>query len=106
MKLITTLAAALVSLAAAGAQTAPGRGTPPAPVRSPEVSDDRRVTFRLRAPNAKEVMVTGGAIGRLAMQKDEQGVWSVTTAALEPDIYEYSFNVDGATFSDPRNPAM
>ena len=74
------------------------------PVRSPEVSTDRRVTFRLRAPNAKEVTVTGG-IGRLAMQKNEQGVWSVTTEPLTPEIYEYSFSVDGAVFPDPRNPA-
>jgi enterochelin esterase-like enzyme len=83
---------------------APGRGQQP-PVKSPEVSADRRVTFRLRAPNAKEVIVTGGA-GRLPMQKDEQGVWSVTTEPLEPEIYQYSFSVDGATFSDPGNPLL
>jgi enterochelin esterase-like enzyme len=71
-------------------------------VKSPEVSADGRVTFRLRAPNAKEVAVTG--IGqRLAMQKNEQGVWTATTDALKPDIYAYSFSVDGATFMDPGN---
>jgi enterochelin esterase family protein len=38
------------------------------------------------------------------MQKDEQGVWTATTAeALKPDIYTYSFSVDGATFNDPSN---
>lgn len=74
-------------------------------VRSPEVSADGRVTFRLRAPNAKEVFVTG--IGqRLAMQKDEQGIWSVTTEPLKPEIYTYSFVVDGATFNDPGNPLL
>jgi enterochelin esterase family protein len=67
------------------------------------VSADRRVTFRQRAPNAKEVIVTGDA-GRLPMQKDEQGVWTVTTPPLEPDLYAYSFSVDGATFQDPGNP--
>jgi enterochelin esterase family protein len=61
------------------------------------------VTFRLRAPNAKEVFVTG--IGqRLAMQKNEQGVWTATTDPMKPDIYSYSFSVDGATFDDPGNP--
>ncbi|HEY4360224.1 MAG TPA: alpha/beta hydrolase-fold protein [Bryobacteraceae bacterium] len=91
--LTTTLAASL---------WAQGRG--PAVV-SPEVSSDGRVTFRLRAPNAKEVAVTG--VGqRLAMQKNEQGVWSATTDALKPDIYTYSFSVDGTTFSDPANPLM
>jgi enterochelin esterase family protein len=63
------------------------------------------VTFRLRAPNAKEVAVTG--VGqRLAMQKDEQGVWSATTDTLKPDIYTYSFSVDGANFIDPANPLL
>src|SRR5947209_20624375 len=38
------------------------------------------------------------------MLKDEQGVWSATTDPLKPDIYTYSFSVDGATFTDPGNP--
>src|SRR6187431_2592006 len=65
--------------AAPAAGRGAGRGAPP--VKSPEVGADRRVTFRLRAPNAKEVAVTGIA-GRLQMQKDDQGVWSVTTEPL------------------------
>jgi enterochelin esterase-like enzyme len=78
----------------------PGRG--PA-FRSPEVSTDGKVTFHLRAPNAKEVVVTG--IGeRLPMQKDEQGVWSATTGVLKPDIYLYHFSVDGLSINDPGNP--
>jgi enterochelin esterase family protein len=78
----------------------PGRG--PAPVRSPEVAADGKVTFRLRAPNAKDVAVTG--IGqRLAMTKDDQGVWSVTTDAMKPDLYTYNFNVDGVSINDPGN---
>ena len=73
-------------------------------MRSPEVAADGRVTFRLRAPNAKEVFVTGLAPGqRLAMQKDEQGVWTTTTEPMKPDMYGYTFNVDGATFNDPGN---
>jgi enterochelin esterase family protein len=91
---------------AAAAAPAPGAGRGfggGAAVRSPEVSADGRITFRLRAPNAKEVVVTG--IGqRLAMQKNEQGVWTATTDPLKPDIYTYSFSVDGATFNDPANP--
>jgi enterochelin esterase-like enzyme len=63
------------------------------------------VTFRLRAPNAKEVLVDRAGGGKLAMQKDDQGVWTVTTEPLEPDIYGYSFSVDGVTHFDPSNPA-
>lgn len=91
----------LLALAAAPAEA---QGN--APVRSPEVSADRRVTFRLRAPNAKEVFVGREGAPRLAMVKDEQGVWSATTEPLEPDFYGYSFNVDGVNLIDPGNSLM
>src|SRR6476469_10211000 len=58
-----------------------GRGAPP--VKSPEVATDGRVTFRLRAPNAKEVAVSIGG-KQLPMQKDEQGVWSLTSDPMTP----------------------
>jgi enterochelin esterase-like enzyme len=77
-----------------------GRGTPP--VKSPEVAADGRVTFRLRAPNAKEVAVSIGG-KRIPMQKDEQGVWSLTTDPMTPDIYTYSLVVDDASMNDPAN---
>jgi len=112
MKISTALLvfAAAVSTAAAqnppapaGAPAGPpagGRGGPA--IKSPEVSADGKVTFRLRAPNAKEVFVTG--VGqRLALEKNEQGVWSITTDTLKPDLYTYSFQVDGMTITDPAN---
>jgi enterochelin esterase family protein len=77
-----------------------GRGAPP--VKSPEIASDGRVTFRLRAPNAKEVTVAMGST-RLPMEKGDQGVWSATSAALTPDYYAYSFVVDGTTVNDPVN---
>lgn len=40
------------------------------------------------------------------MQKDEQGVWSLTTPPLEPDLYGYSFVADGVTLIDPMNALM
>lgn len=77
-----------------------GRGAPP--VRSPEVGSDLRVTFRLRAPNAKDVGVS--LAGKtLPMQKDDQGVWSMTTDALAPNYYTYSIVVDGTSINDPSN---
>jgi enterochelin esterase family protein len=74
------------------------------PASSPEVQADGRVTFRLRAPNAKEVVLhlTGAKSG--PMQKDDQGVWSFTTEPLPPDYYEYSFAADGVELFDPSNP--
>src|SRR5205814_6147697 len=77
-----------------------GRGAPP--VKSPEIATDGRVTFRLRAPNAREVAVSMGG-KQLPMQKDEQGIWSLTTDPMTPDIYTYSMVVDDATMNDPAN---
>ncbi len=78
---------------------------PPVPVWlvSPEVHPDNSVTFRYRAPNAQEVKLALEGAEPLAMQKDDKGVWSVTTAALAPDYYGYSFSVDGARSLDPFN---
>ena len=81
--------------------------TPPAPVISPEVHADNRVTFRLRAPNAKVVaLALEGAAKDLAMQKDEQGVWSATTEPLAPDFYGYAFVADGVHLIDPSTPLL
>ena len=81
--------------------------TPPGPVTSPEVLADHRVTFRLRAPNAKEVSVEIEGGGKpLAMQKDAEGIWSATSEPLAPDYYGYSFLIDGVTTLDPSNSAV
>lgn len=70
---------------------------------SPEVSPDGRVTFRLRAAGAREVLLRLEGLAPTAMQKDESGVWSFTTSPLEPGIYVYTFLVDGLTITDPVN---
>jgi enterochelin esterase family protein len=77
----------------------------PAPVTSPEVSSDNHVTMRLRDPNAKDVQVRfEGMKDPLVLQKDAQGVWSVTTGALPPNFYGYTFIADGVAEADPSNP--
>lgn len=76
----------------------------PGPVTSPEVLGDHRVTFRLRLPDAKEVGVQIDGMSKpLAMQKDAEEIWSVTTEPLAPDYYGYVFLVDGAAVLDPSN---
>jgi enterochelin esterase-like enzyme len=78
--------------------------TPPAPLMSPEVHADDRVTFRFRGPNLKEVGVqVEGTSKPLPMQKDNQGVWSVTTEPLAPDYYGYAIIADGVGMFDPSN---
>jgi enterochelin esterase-like enzyme len=81
--------------------------TPPPPLISPEVLSDNRVTFRFRGPNNKEVAVSlEGASKPIPMQKDDQGVWSVTTEPLPPDFYGYSIIADGVILFDPSNYAI
>jgi len=94
--------AVLIAFAAA----LPVLGQAPRPIISPEVHPDRSVTFRFRAPNAQQVFLAREGAERIAMQKDENGVWSVTTGPLEPDLYGYTFVADGVAYLDPANTLM
>jgi len=86
-----------------------GRGPQGLQIISPEVKDDRSVTFRILAPKAQEVRLSGGDIpgnGRGAeMTKGSNEVWEVTLGPLPPGAFRYNFNVDGVAVIDPRNPA-
>jgi len=74
------------------------------PPLSPEIRADRTVTFRVRAPKASEVTVSGEwPGGTKAMTKDDQGVWSVTLGPLDPELYGYGFTIDGFRTADPMN---
>jgi enterochelin esterase-like enzyme len=73
---------------------------------SPEVLSDHRVTFRIQAPKASEITLGGDWMGSSPAEKlvkGEQDVWSVTVGPLVPDLYCYSFTVDGVKVVDPRN---
>jgi enterochelin esterase family protein len=80
-------------------------------VISPEVRDDRTVTFRLRAPAVREVLLSGGpmllAIGKgtkpVAFEKGADGLWTLTVGPLKPGIYNYKFTIDGVSVVDPNN---
>ncbi len=82
--------------------------TTAADVVSPEIAADRRVTFRLFAPKATEVSVTGQWDDNAPhpMAKDADGVWSVTVGPIEPDYWIYNFVVDGISIADPVNPQV
>ncbi len=74
---------------------------------SPEVHPNRSVTFRLRAPKAEKVEVgVEAAMPNTAMVKGADGVWTLTTKPLDPDLYGYAFNVDGVAMLDPSNPSI
>jgi len=72
-------------------------------LNTPEVHADNSVTFRFAAPNARQVQLDREGVEPVAMQKDGQGIWTVTTPPLVPDYYGYSIIVDGVRMIDPYN---
>ena len=79
-------------------------------IKSPEIHDDNSVTFRLQAPHANEVKLSGDWMpwegwvpGSKTMTEGEDGVWTYTTEALSPELYSYLFIVDGLQCTDPNN---
>ncbi|WP_321344423.1 alpha/beta hydrolase-fold protein [uncultured Draconibacterium sp.] len=73
---------------------------------SPEINGSS-VTFRLRAPNASSVSVSGSwksTDRSVPMVKDTAGIWSATVSNLTPELYNYTFSVDGVGLIDPTNP--
>lgn len=82
-------------------------------VVSPEIHADRSATLRVKAPHAQRVLLNattilnalGSADSNMAFhEKDADGVWALTLPPLPPDIYDYSFLIDGVSFTDPNNP--
>jgi enterochelin esterase-like enzyme len=109
---VMLMALAITSTAAEQpAAERPRFGGPRGPqVVSPEISADRRVTFRVLAPKAEAVQLGGTDIPGFvfgqgaAMTRDPNGVWEVTLGPLNAGAYRYNFNVDGVSVIDPRNP--
>ena len=63
---------------------------------------------RLFAPKAVKVEVTGDFLPEqsnvAALTEGPNGVWSYTTGKLAPEMYSYTFNIDGMTgVKDPAN---
>jgi len=87
-----------------GAPGPAGRGGPS--YRSPELLPDGSVTFRLSAPKATEVILSGEWPNgnSTPMTKDAQGIWSVVVGPLKSEMYAYAFVVDGVRAMDTRNP--
>ena len=74
----------------------------PRPIISPEFGEDN-ITFRLKAPEAQQVLLSMEGFAPFAMKKDSDGVWSVTIEDKAAQVYKYCFLVDGAKVADPSN---
>lgn len=76
---------------------------PPA-ISSPNVHADNSITFKYFSRTAREVKLSGEFLKEpIALTKDTSGIWSVTVPPVIPDIYPYSFTVDGVGVADPNN---
>ena len=81
------------------------------PTVSPEINADKTVTFRMKASKAEKVQVTGDflpadgdKLGVADLQEKGKGIWVYTTPTpLIPELYSYSFIVDGLRTTDPSN---
>lgn len=71
---------------------------------SPDIAESHKVTFRVQAPEADKVMLSGDFSEDTALTKGENGLWSITLGPIDPDIYFYRFMVDGVPTLDPGNP--
>ena len=112
MKRLTALTVALLIGVTMFAQQALWGTTP---VVSPEIHDNNTVTFRFKAPKAVRVQLTGDflpvqknakfeAPGIVDLKEGQEGVWEYTTPEpLKPELYSYSFIVDGLRMNDPAN---
>lgn len=82
---------------------------------SPEFTANNTIYFRIKAPQAKSVQLSGnwmkmvpngdqGMTRKLTdLTQGEDGVWSVKVEGLEPELYGYTFLVDGVYTLDPSN---
>ena len=117
MKKLFFLAALCLMGTAAQAQQNLSWGQGPQ-VASPDVHADNTVTFNLIAPEAQKVQITGDFLppkkvefggntydmpGVADLVKNDKGVWSFTTEALQPELYTYNMLVDGVKIIDPLN---
>jgi enterochelin esterase-like enzyme len=119
----------LVTAGAASQQVAPAPAPSPMPTMqvtpntnlvSPEVHPEGTVTFRVWAPDARDVkLVSEGeesvpgatqdrvmaAMKGVPLTKADDGIWSITVGPYPAGSYRYTFNVDGVSSTDPKNAA-
>jgi len=94
--------------------------TPNTNLVSPEVQPDGTVTFRLWAPDAREVKLSSegeesvagatrervlAAMKGVPLTKGTDGIWATTVGPYPAGAYRYTLIVDGVSTTDPKNAA-
>jgi enterochelin esterase-like enzyme len=106
MKSTILIASLICSTALYSEESKPKTPMNAAPI-SPEIGKSD-VTFRIQAPQAKEVKLKLRAPfgGDTQLTKGEKGMWTATLTGVKPGVWEYSFLVDGLNIIDPLNPVL
>jgi enterochelin esterase-like enzyme len=112
---ITVLTFLLASVSAGGQQQTTPAATPatrpqfriPPRIVSPEILPDNKVTFRVYSRGASKITVSGewqdGSNPTETLVRGDTGMFLLTVGPLKPELYGYTFNVDGVTTIDPNN---
>lgn len=114
-RLLITCIAVLCGLSSMAQQNLMGTAVE---LNSPEIKDDNSVTFRVYAPKARTVRLTGDFLPHhiadnngyvtevpiwVDMVEGRDGIWEYTTESLAPELYSYMFRIDGLPYADPSN---
>ena len=85
---------------------------------SPQINEDKTVTFRIHAPKASKVEIEGDFLpptkvdtpfgpqevpSRAAFKEGKNGVWEYTSSVLPSELYSYSLYVNDLKMPDPNN---
>lgn len=79
-----------------------------ASLNSPQVNDDHTVEFRIKAPKASEVKLSGAMLtvmhekNPLPFTKGDDGIWTLKIGPLPVDMYQYNIVIDGVSMADPN----
>lgn len=69
----------------------------------PKVDSEGRVQIRVKAPEATQVRVNFWSGPKMAMEKQSDGFWMVTTPPQAPGLHYYTLIIDGAEVADPNS---
>jgi enterochelin esterase family protein len=82
----------------------------PVVIKSAEILPDNKVIFRLLSKDAGSVAVSGdwmpGFGASVPMVKNDTNLWSLTVGPLKPELYSYTFLINGVRVVDPNNPQV
>jgi len=77
------------------------------PIKSPEVNEDGKITFKLFAPEADTVKISGnwmpGWGTRVTMVPNDTGLYVLNIDPLPSEMYTYTYYVNGVKVLDPGN---